>query len=329
MCVRCAGRPSSASMVCQRRLDVAGHAEVAAVDVQRMRHAELVQRARQRVHHLARRDLPVHVRLVDVELALVELEGRDAARVDHLHAHRLAGVASSSRRSRGCCSKLRVGRLGQHAAGTARRCRASRRRRGRGSACRPSPCGRGARCSPPSPARRPPCSPSRHSGSRWPACRARSGRTTASSSGFVGSAIGLAASRWSSGISRRARLTLPPPMWVCMSMPPAITMQPLRVDDLVATTRRGRSVDDAAVAHGQVAHARRCRWPGRSTRPPRSTQAAHALACARSACSDARCATSATRRQRVGAAPRAAASAPSRRCGTGGRRRRCPAWPPG
>ena len=36
--------------------------------------------------------LPVRVRLVDVELALVELEGRDAARVDDLHAHRLAGV---------------------------------------------------------------------------------------------------------------------------------------------------------------------------------------------------------------------------------------------
>ena len=40
----------------------------------------------------------------------------------------------------------------------------------------------------------------------------------------------IALSRWSSGISRRARLTLPPPMWVCMSMPPAITTQPLRVD---------------------------------------------------------------------------------------------------
>ena len=87
----------------ERRADVAGHAEVAAVDVQRVRHAELAQRARQRVQHLARRDLPVHMVLVDVELALVELEGRDAARVDDLHAHRLAGVD----RPRGVVADLR------------------------------------------------------------------------------------------------------------------------------------------------------------------------------------------------------------------------------
>ena len=62
------------------------------MDVQRVRHAELAQRLRKGVHDLARRDLPVHVVLVDIELALVELEGRDPARVDDLHAHRLRGV---------------------------------------------------------------------------------------------------------------------------------------------------------------------------------------------------------------------------------------------
>jgi hypothetical protein len=76
----------------ERRADVAGYAEVAAMDVQRVRHAEFLQCTRKRVQHLARRDLPVRVLLVDVELALVELEGRDARRVHDLHAHRLAGV---------------------------------------------------------------------------------------------------------------------------------------------------------------------------------------------------------------------------------------------
>ena len=40
----------------QRRLDVARHAEVAAVDVQGVRDPHLVQRTRQRLQHLARRD---------------------------------------------------------------------------------------------------------------------------------------------------------------------------------------------------------------------------------------------------------------------------------
>ena len=90
MCVRWIGRPSAASIVAIVDVDVAGHAEVARVNVQRMRHAQLGQRARQRAQHVARRDAVVDVRFVDIERALVELERRDAAGVHHLHAERLA-----------------------------------------------------------------------------------------------------------------------------------------------------------------------------------------------------------------------------------------------
>ena len=81
----------------QRRLDVAGDAEVAAVHVQRMRHAELQQAARQRQDDVARRDAVVDVLLVEIELALVELEGADAAGVHDLHRDRLRGVHASRR----------------------------------------------------------------------------------------------------------------------------------------------------------------------------------------------------------------------------------------
>ena len=76
----------------QRAVDVAGHAEVAGVHVQRMRHAQLVHGAAQRRDHLARRDAVVHVRLVHVQLALVELEGADAAGIHHLDGDGLRGV---------------------------------------------------------------------------------------------------------------------------------------------------------------------------------------------------------------------------------------------
>ncbi len=76
----------------ERAFDVARHAEVAGVNVQRVRQAQLVDCLRQRRDDLPRRDLPMHMLLVDVELALVELEGRDAAGVHHLHAHRLRRV---------------------------------------------------------------------------------------------------------------------------------------------------------------------------------------------------------------------------------------------
>ncbi len=68
----------------QRRLDVAGHAQVAAVHVQRVRHADVVHGLRQRLQDLPWRDAVVGMRLVEVEHALIELEGRDAARVHHL-----------------------------------------------------------------------------------------------------------------------------------------------------------------------------------------------------------------------------------------------------
>ena len=64
-------------------------------------------------------------------------------------------------------------------------------------------------------------------------------------------------SRWSSGSSMRARLTLPPPMWVCMSMPPAITTMPCAsMTGSAAAGCAGRAAagDDAAVAHMHVLH---------------------------------------------------------------------------
>ncbi len=76
----------------ERRLDVAGNAEVAAVDVQGMGDAELVQSARKRHDDVARRDAVIDVLLVEIELALVELEGADAAGIDDLDGDRLGGV---------------------------------------------------------------------------------------------------------------------------------------------------------------------------------------------------------------------------------------------
>ena len=76
----------------ERRLDIPGNAEIAAVDVQRMHDAELFERARERQDDLARRDVVVDVLLVEIELALIELEGADAAGVHHLHGDRLRCV---------------------------------------------------------------------------------------------------------------------------------------------------------------------------------------------------------------------------------------------
>ncbi len=68
----------------QRGLDVAGNAEVVAVDMQRMRHAELVHRSRQRPDDRARRHAVMRHGIVDAERAAIELEGADAAGIDHL-----------------------------------------------------------------------------------------------------------------------------------------------------------------------------------------------------------------------------------------------------
>ena len=54
------------------------------MNVQRMRDAELLQGARQRQDDVARRDMVIDVLLVEIELALIELEIADAAGIDHL-----------------------------------------------------------------------------------------------------------------------------------------------------------------------------------------------------------------------------------------------------
>ena len=60
----------------ERRLDAARDAKVAAVNVQGMGDAQLLQAARERDDDVARGNAVVNVFFVEVELALVELEGR-------------------------------------------------------------------------------------------------------------------------------------------------------------------------------------------------------------------------------------------------------------
>ena len=76
----------------ERRFDIAGNAEIAAMDVQRMGDAKLLHRAGERLDDLPRRYVVVDVLLVEIELALIELEGADAAGIDHLHGDRLCGM---------------------------------------------------------------------------------------------------------------------------------------------------------------------------------------------------------------------------------------------
>src|SRR5262249_40852175 len=57
-----------------------------------MGHTELLHGAGERQDDLARRDLVIDVLLVEIELALVELEGADAARIDYLDGDRLRGM---------------------------------------------------------------------------------------------------------------------------------------------------------------------------------------------------------------------------------------------
>ena len=73
----------------ERRFDIAGNAEIAAMHMQGMDDAELLQRARQRHDDLPRRHVVVDMLLVEIELALIELEGADAAGIDHLDGDRL------------------------------------------------------------------------------------------------------------------------------------------------------------------------------------------------------------------------------------------------
>ena len=89
MCMR---KPSAARIVASVDLDIAGNAEIAAVDVQRVGDAELLQRAGERQDDLPRRHVVVDVLLVEIELALIELEGADAAGIDDLDGDRLRGM---------------------------------------------------------------------------------------------------------------------------------------------------------------------------------------------------------------------------------------------
>jgi hypothetical protein len=73
----------------ERRLDIARDPQVAAMDVERMRHAEIVDRTGQRGQDRARRQAVMRPRLVEVEASLVVLEGVDAARVDRLDGEAL------------------------------------------------------------------------------------------------------------------------------------------------------------------------------------------------------------------------------------------------
>ncbi len=76
----------------ERRLDIAGNAEIAAMDMQRMGDAKLLHGARERLDDLPRRHVVIDVLLVEIELALIELEGADAAGIDDLDGDRLRGV---------------------------------------------------------------------------------------------------------------------------------------------------------------------------------------------------------------------------------------------
>ena len=71
-------------MVASVEFDIAGNTEIAAVYMQRVDDAELLECPGERHDDLPRRDVVVDVLLVEIELALVELEGADAARIDHL-----------------------------------------------------------------------------------------------------------------------------------------------------------------------------------------------------------------------------------------------------
>ena len=76
----------------QRRVEVARHAEVAAMHMQRMRHAQFVHGSGQTLKNATGRDAVVAMLFVQIQLALVELEGADAAGVDHLDADALRGL---------------------------------------------------------------------------------------------------------------------------------------------------------------------------------------------------------------------------------------------
>jgi hypothetical protein len=75
----------------ERGVGAAGEAEIVAMHVQRMRHAELVHRALQRLDDGARGDAVERHHVVEREFTQVGLEGDGAAGVDHLDAERARG----------------------------------------------------------------------------------------------------------------------------------------------------------------------------------------------------------------------------------------------
>ncbi len=72
-----------------RRLHIAGNAEIVAVDMRRVWHAEIGDRFLQRLHDGAGRDAVIGHLVVEIEGAGVELEGFGAARIDDLETDRL------------------------------------------------------------------------------------------------------------------------------------------------------------------------------------------------------------------------------------------------
>ena len=139
--------------------------------------AEIVQRARQRLEDRARGHPVMRMRFVHIEVARIELERADPARIDDLDADALRGM----QRPRHIVVDRVSGRRPQPsgAAGN-RRCRAGRSRPCRRSACRPFPCAPGARWPAAWPARNRRYSPSPRNGSRRRTsmarrCRCRNG----------------------------------------------------------------------------------------------------------------------------------------------------------
>ncbi|OIQ69761.1 hypothetical protein GALL_486360 [mine drainage metagenome] len=76
----------------QGGVGISRHAEVAGVDVEGVGHAQVVQRLRQGVQDLTRADAVMRIQLVDVEVADVEFECRNSARIDHFERHRLGVI---------------------------------------------------------------------------------------------------------------------------------------------------------------------------------------------------------------------------------------------
>jgi hypothetical protein len=238
----------------ERGVHVAGHAEVAGVHVQRKRHREIVQRARQRGEDRARRHPVMRVRFIHVELARIELECADAAGIDHLDADALGGVQRPrhvvvdeflvrARRHQAqqeiIVAEQRITalvhdrRVAHFHVRLARVHRQDRRLETGGVA---------------------------HLGVAV-AGGERRGRGAAAAGTGLRSANALL--RWSSGSMARAILTLPPPMWVCVVDCATMTMRLAdRFRDRCAFPLPARRRCGRRARTGRALR-RQSRWPGR------------------------------------------------------------------